>query len=208
MTRNWPDNWEISFQSSCVLLQREWKSVSNPFGSAGRGIPTGYVRFQRGQAVRQPRYSLCLHRCCNHDIPVSRLSCNWGHVHSPLTSHRNELLHLTHRLHEAYSQSNMCFAKRNSQSQALWKISRLSHLAAFSPCGTTDFYRFGINKEEILTAVNFRAIRLRMVSHTPAVFFLRSLNCLRDIRFGIFPCILAVCTQKPILTVYAFWFCR
>ena len=36
------------------------------------------------------------------------------------------------------------------------KISRLSHLAAFSPCGTTDFYRFGINKEEILTAVNFQ----------------------------------------------------
>ena len=35
------------------------------------------------------------------------------------------------------------------------KVSRLSHLAAFSPCGTTDFYRFGINKEEILTAVNF-----------------------------------------------------
>ena len=64
---------------------------------------------------------LCLHRCCNHDIPVSHLSCNWGHVHSPLTTHRDELFHLTRRLHEAYNQSNMCFAKRNSQSQALWK---------------------------------------------------------------------------------------
>lgn len=44
-------------------------------------------------------------------------------------------------------------------------IYRPTHLAAFSPCGTTDSYRFGVNKEEILTAVNFRVIRLRMVSH-------------------------------------------
>ena len=36
------------------------------------------------------------------------------------------------------------------------KISRPAHLAAFSPCGATDFYRFGINNEEILTAVNFQ----------------------------------------------------
>lgn len=36
------------------------------------------------------------------------------------------------------------------------EISRPSHPAAFSPCGTTDFYRFGINKKEILTAVNFQ----------------------------------------------------
>lgn len=36
------------------------------------------------------------------------------------------------------------------------KISRPSHLAAFSPCGTTDSYRFGIDKKEILAAVNFQ----------------------------------------------------
>ena len=67
------------------------------------------------------------------------------------------------------------------------EISRLSHLAAFSPCETTDFYRFGVHKEEILTVIHSQVNPLAYGFTQPCRFFLRSLNCLRDIRLGIFP---------------------
>ena len=86
---------------------------------------------------------------------------------------------------------------RNSQSQALWR-----NLPTVPSCSV-----FPLRDDRLLSVWNqqgrnpprrqFSGLSACVwVSHNPAVFFPRSLNCLRNMRFGIFPYILAVCTQK------------
>ena len=83
------------------------------------------------------------------------------------------------------------------------KISRPAHLAAFSPCGATDFYRFGINNEEILTAVNFQGNPLAYGFTQPCRFLptVIELSAWYKI-WNFFLVFLQFVLKKPVLTVY------
>ena len=90
----------------------------------------------------------------------------------------------------------------------LGKISRLSHLATFSPCEATDLYRLGVHKEEILAAIHFQGNPLadgfaQSCGFLPAVIELSTRYEIRDFSLVFLQFVL----KKPILTVYAFRFC-
>lgn len=85
---------------------------------------------------------------------------------------------------------------------SLGKISRLSHLAAFPPCETTDFYRLGVHKEEILTAVHLQGNPLTYGFAQPCGFLPAVIELPARYEIGdLFLVFLQLVIKKPFLAI-------